>query len=308
MTVKEVLYDWGGLNVSWFQAINHASGEFLRPLAYVGNIAGDYWGMPLVFCALLLLAQRADFLSAARLLLQAQRLLVGFLFAWLSAGLLKIWLGFPRPLTVLGADVQMIGVPHDLYSLPSGHAVYAALAVVVFWRLVTPVFRPLLMAYMVWVGWARIAGGAHFPADVVAGGLIGILSGMLANRVVLPSPGNGNSTSIRRAFNRILRQTKDVFAAGELARASTLLQDAHVLGQYMFWPHFLSHLWMLRIAYARRDWREMRGQLLRLAVVPIGNIMGRLPLGNTGDANVSAFKPMPVPIRLKKILEKKYDQ
>ena len=52
MTFKHILYDWNGLNVSLFQAINHASGEFLRPLAYAGNIAGNYWGMPLLLCVL----------------------------------------------------------------------------------------------------------------------------------------------------------------------------------------------------------------------------------------------------------------
>lgn len=215
MTVKHILYDWGGLNVSLFQTINHASGEFLRSLAYVGNIAGDYWGMPLLLCALLLLThrsvQRDDFLVAAHLRLQARRLLVGFLVAWLIVGLLKVWLVFPRPLTVLGVDVQMIGVPHDLYSLPSGHAVYAALVVVIFWSLVKPVFRPLLLTFMVWVGWSRIASGAHFPADVVAGGLIGFLAGMLTNRIVLPLPGDGHPAPMRRAFNRILQQAKNVF-------------------------------------------------------------------------------------------------
>lgn len=312
MTFKHILYDWDGLNVSLFQAINHSSGEFLSHLAYVGSIAGDYWSMPLLLWVLLLLAHRRalreDVLSAALLRLQARRFLVGFLVAWLIAGLLKIWLVFPRPLAVLGSSVQMIGSPHDLYSFPSGHAVYAALVAVVLWRLVTSIFRPALLVFIVWVGWSRIAAGAHFPADVIAGSLIGALSGMLANRFVLPVLGDGNSTSIRRAFNRVLQQAKHLFSTGKLTRANTLLQDAHVLGQCLFWPHFLSHLWMLRIAYVRRDWREMRGQLLRLALVPVGNVMGWLPLGNTGNTNVSVFKSMPTPIRLKNIIEKQYDR
>ena len=104
MTFKHILYDWDGLNVSLFQAINHSSGEFLSHLAYVGSIAGDYWSMPLLLWVLLLLAHRRalreDVLSAALLRLQARRFLVGFLVAWLIAGLLKIWLVFPRPLAV----------------------------------------------------------------------------------------------------------------------------------------------------------------------------------------------------------------
>lgn len=312
MSAKHFLYDWGGANVVLFQAINRTGGELLNPLAYAGSIAGSYWGMPLLLCAMLVLArtctQRGDFLAATRLHLQARRLMVGFLCAWLSAALLKVGLDFPRPVTVLGASVKMIGTPHDLYSLPSGHAAYAALVAVVCWVLVKPAFRPLLLAFVAWVGWSRVAAGAHFPADVLAGGLIGALSGMLAHRLVQPIPVEDNPTSMRYAFDRILGQAKQAYAAGEWDRARTLLQDAHVLGQCLFWPHLQSHLWMLRIACARRDGREMRGQLLRLALVPVGNVMGRLPLGNTGDANVSAFRPMPVPIRLKEILENQYDQ
>lgn len=311
MTVKEVLYNWGGLNVSLFQTINRSGGELLTPLAYAGSIAGSYWGMPLLLCVLVLLARNRaqcnDLLTAAQLRLQGRRLLVGFLFACLSAGMLKVWFDYPRPLAVLGGEVQLIGTPHDVYSLPSGHVAYAALVAVVLWALVKPVIRPLLLTFVMWVGWSRIAAGAHFPADVVAGGLIGILSGVIAQQVVRPSTVGHNPKSMRYAFDRVLSQAEKAYAAGEWTRVRILLQDAHVLGQCLFWPHLLSHLWMLRLAYARRDWREIRGQILRLALAPLGNIMGRLPLGNTGDADVNAFRPMPIPTRLKAILEKQYD-
>ncbi|MFD2377205.1 DUF3703 domain-containing protein [Ottowia pentelensis] len=40
-----------------------------------------------------------------------------------------------------------------------------------------------------------------------------------------------------------------------------------------------------------RDWPEVAGQLLRLALVPLGHLSGRLPIGNPGRATVSAFEP-----------------
>ena len=35
-----------------------------------------------------------------------------------------------------------------------------------------------------------------------------------------------------------------------------------------------------------------RSQLLRLALVPLGHALARLPMGNIGRARVSAFAPM----------------
>lgn len=51
---------------------------------------------------------------------------------------------------------------------------------------------------------------------------------------------------------------------------------------------------MLRLSFRTRDWPEVAGQLVRLALVPLGHLSGRLPLGNPGRATVSAFKPLPV--------------
>jgi hypothetical protein len=49
---------------------------------------------------------------------------------------------------------------------------------------------------------------------------------------------------------------------------------------------------MLRYALALGDAREATGQLLRLALVPLGHLLARLPLGNIGRSHVSAFRTM----------------
>jgi hypothetical protein len=81
------------------------------------------------------------------------------------------------------------------------------------------------------------------------------------------------------------------------------LELAHVLGQRDFGRHWRMHVTMLRAAWALRDGRELLGQLLRLSLVPLGHLFGRLPLGNTGRSNVSAFTPMDVPADLKRLLD-----
>lgn len=73
-----------------------------------------------------------------------------------------------------------------------------------------------------------------------------------------------------------------------------LLEAAHVVGQTRFLPHLATHWLMLGEAGRSRDAGEMGGQVLRLLLVPLGHLTGRLPIGNPGRASVSAFRPMQV--------------
>jgi len=91
-------------------------------------------------------------------------------------------------------------------------------------------------------------------------------------------------------------------ASGNLQRAVGHLERAHILGQRYFLFHMHTHLCMLRIALRRRDKGELRGQAIRLLAVIPGYISGWIPKGNTGGANVSALKPMPVPTDLVPLL------
>lgn len=70
------------------------------------------------------------------------------------------------------------------------------------------------------------------------------------------------------------------------------LEAAHVLGQNALPLHWRSHTAMLRYALALGDAREATGQIARLALVPLGHLLARLPQGNTGRSHVSAFRPM----------------
>ena len=60
---------------------------------------------------------------------------------------------------------------------------------------------------------------------------------------------------------------------------------------------------MLVLACRTRDVREVAGQLYRTALAGPGSATGRIPLGNTGRARVSAFTPMPVPADLAAVLD-----
>jgi hypothetical protein len=60
---------------------------------------------------------------------------------------------------------------------------------------------------------------------------------------------------------------------------------------------------MLGYGIRHRSRREIVGQVARLLVAGPGSATGRYPLGNTGGADISAVKPMPISADLQAILD-----
>ena len=52
MSWKLFLYDWGGLNIALFQAINTGTPATLKPLAWFFGLVGSYWTAPLMLLGL----------------------------------------------------------------------------------------------------------------------------------------------------------------------------------------------------------------------------------------------------------------
>ena len=184
MSWKFILYDWYGLNVALFQAINAGTPATLGPLAWFFSLVGNYWTAPLTLLGLGWWSKSAT--NSARADAVWHRLIVfgtAFLLALLAATVLKLWLDFPRPPAVFGELVR-IGEHERHYSLPSGHATYSALVIGALWPLIGRRGRVGLVLYAVLVGWSRIAAGMHFPADVLAGWCLGLGSTVLAGRLI----------------------------------------------------------------------------------------------------------------------------
>ncbi|MCI5069066.1 MAG: DUF3703 domain-containing protein [Acidovorax sp.] len=87
-----------------------------------------------------------------------------------------------------------------------------------------------------------------------------------------------------------------------------VLEAAHVVGQTHFGPHWRVHVAMLLLAWRTADRKEILGQAMRLALVPVGHAVHRLPLGNPGRANVSAFAPMPVRSDIAQVIARAQDK
>jgi Protein of unknown function (DUF3703) len=109
---------------------------------------------------------------------------------------------------------------------------------------------------------------------------------------------------IRSYIEHELEQAKILEAAGQLEQAFSHLERAHVLGQQDTHWHVTVHQTMLAFATRHKDAKEMAGQLLRIAGAVTKTPLGIVPTGNTGGANVSPIKPMPIAADLQAILDK----
>lgn len=79
------------------------------------------------------------------------------------------------------------------------------------------------------------------------------------------------------------------------ARAFHHLERAHVLGQTSTRQHVRVDVAMLRWAIRQRTPREFFGQLLRIVGAAAKTATGLVPEGNTGGANISPFRRLPIP-------------
>jgi hypothetical protein len=91
--------------------------------------------------------------------------------------------------------------------------------------------------------------------------------------------------------------------AGEPATAFRHLERAHVLGQQSTVQHVRVHLAMLSWALRNQKPHEVIGQITRVIGAATKTWIGLIPQGNTGGANVSAFKSMPIPDDLADLID-----
>lgn len=180
--MKAWLYDWGGLNVALFHAINANHAPWLDQLMLALTWAGDHDRF-VPYLAVLAGATWWQFArdaasTATRTWMIA---LATFSIAYLLDGFLVISLksafDFPRPPALLApGSLVVVGLPELRHSFPSGHASFAMLTGAVLWPCVRNAPGRVALAILVaGVCLSRPYLGMHFPADVVYGGLKSLL-------------------------------------------------------------------------------------------------------------------------------------
>jgi len=115
---------------------------------------------------------------------------VGGVSAWILAQILKAVFAMPRPFIAL-PDVHLLINETGFDSFPSGHATFfAALATSIYFYHTEGSERSrgkklglILGFFALLIGLARIIAGIHFPIDILAGYLLGILVALFFKKI-----------------------------------------------------------------------------------------------------------------------------
>lgn len=81
---------------------------------------------------------------------------------------------------------------------------------------------------------------------------------------------------------------------GNLSEAWHHLERAHVIGQAYPIEHSTVHWKMLLFGIKIKSYREIFGQIPRLLVGGVKSFVGKIPIGNTGGANVPPLKSLAI--------------
>lgn len=103
------------------------------------------------------------------------------------------------------------------------------------------------------------------------------------------------TAEMNEAIETGLASARHFAQAGDLAAAWAALERAHIVSQPALRPHLRVHCAMLDLAIANGDIGEAFGQITRLALAPLGHVLGRTPWGNSGRANISKFARTALP-------------
>jgi membrane-associated phospholipid phosphatase len=177
--MKDIVYDWFGLNVWLFHFINNIRSEFLDKVMLLGTELGSHSHFDPYIILLIVIV----FYNIARkntdLILKKDIyfwftpivvLGVSFFIDGYFLEIIKPLLDFPRPPLALPIEsVNIIGIAEYHHSFPSGHSSFAMLVIASIWPLLFGWQKWAGVAFVLWVGISRVSLGAHFPADVLAG-------------------------------------------------------------------------------------------------------------------------------------------
>lgn len=110
--------------------------------------------------------------------------------------------------------------------------------------------------------------------------------------------------TLKPYFLQELEAYREHLELGNLQAAWSHLERAHIIGQSYPYYHSYVHWKMLLFGIRIKDSKEVIGQIPRLLVGGVKSFVGKIPVGNTGGANVPPLKPLPISEELLSIFTK----
>jgi membrane-associated phospholipid phosphatase len=183
-----------GNNKALFIEIN-SSASYCNPFIWANlTFLGDT--LPACGIMLLFIRKRPDMIWSG---------IIATVFATIIVNLMKFYFNLPRPPAVLDKNIiNIIGPALSSHSFPSGHTVtiFTLTAILMFYfrKLI---IRLLLISMACLVALSRIAVGVHWPSDVLAGAVVGILCAIIGTLIVTKLEWN-NERSIQLVVGFLL--------------------------------------------------------------------------------------------------------
>lgn len=173
----QTLYGPDSLNHQLFMILNHATNPVFDAVMPVFTWLGGSWAV-YPYLALLL----AIFYINKEVM--PRRYIWVYCLATVLAVLLeyslKVYFHVSRPALAIGLEhVRVIGEVKLQNALPSGHAVFSFMTAYVLGHRRSWKWKMPLYCFAVIVAYQRIYVGAHYPLDVLAGGVVGVFSGFV---------------------------------------------------------------------------------------------------------------------------------
>ncbi len=100
-----------------------------------------------------------------------------------------------------------------------------------------------------------------------------------------------------------LDHSKRFFHLGDFQKSWYHLERAHVIGQSYPWQHSYAHWKMLLFGFHIKNSKEIIGQIPRLLFGGTKSFVGKVPVGNTGGADIPPLKSLPICTELQTIFK-----
>src|SRR5688572_17801635 len=108
---------------------------------------------------------------------------------------------------------------------------------------------------------------------------------------------------LRSSYMNELKLYYSYLSRNDFQMAWRQLERAHILGQPWAVEHTQVHWIMLKFGFRIKNWHEILGQIPRLLAGGVKSFVGKIPVGNTGGANVPPLRPMEIPDDLKEVMK-----